>query len=86
MVSYKIEWKRSATLELKKLPAAAIVKILSVVENLATNPFPPSAQKLAGAERTFRIRKGVYRILYTVSTKVLLIEVVKIGHRKDIYR
>jgi mRNA interferase RelE/StbE len=85
MASYKIEWKKSAAKDLKNLPSDLITRIVRVVEQLADNPFPHGVKKLAGAEHSYRIREGAYRILYTVGKGTLTIEIVKIGHRKDVY-
>lgn len=71
--------------ELKKLPKEAIVRILSAVEDLSSNPLPPGCRKIAGSEHTYRIRSGVYRVIYSVESKVLCVEVIKVGHRKAIY-
>ncbi|MGI8741987.1 MAG: type II toxin-antitoxin system RelE family toxin [Bryobacteraceae bacterium] len=86
MAFYRIEWKRSATRELKNLPKDAAANILRSVTTLAENPFPEGVRKVSGAEHTFRIRRGSYRVIYTVSAQVLLIEVIRVGHRKDVYR
>lgn len=53
---------------------------------LGENPFPPGARKLTGYDDTFRIRVGIYRILYSVSERELVIIILKIGHRGDVYR
>ena len=82
---YKIEWKRSAVKELKQLPKEVISRILSAVEQLALQPFPNQTKKLVGSENNFRIRVSDYRIVYTVSSNILTIEVIRIGHRRDIY-
>jgi mRNA interferase RelE/StbE len=86
MVSYRIEWKQSARKELRKVVKAAIPKILEAAAALAENPHPTSSKKLRGSEYTYRIRVGDYRVVYSVYSKVLVIEIVKVGHRKDIYR
>jgi len=86
MGSYAIEWKRSAVKELRALPKEAIGRILKAVEGLATEPFPPGTRKLAGAESTFRIRDGVYRIIYTVAQQQLVIEIIRVAHRREAYR
>jgi mRNA interferase RelE/StbE len=86
MALYKIEWKRSATKELKQLPKNAIQKALSIVEELTNNPHPNSSKKLSGTDSTYRIRFGNYRMVYNVMDQVLIIEVIRIGHRKDVYR
>jgi mRNA interferase RelE/StbE len=85
MASYRIEWKRSAVKELRVLPGDAVKRILQAVEQLAENPYPVGVRKLVGAEQTYRIREGNYRILYTVTAAALVIEVVRVGHRKDVY-
>ncbi len=86
MALYKIEWKRSATKELKHLPNNAILKALSIVETLTTNPHPNASKKLSGTDHTYRIRFGDYRLIYDVMDQVLIIEVIRVGHRKDVYR
>ncbi len=85
MASYRIEWKHSAEKELRKLPAQAIARIVQAVGRLADNPHPPGSIKLAGSE-AYRLRVGDYRVIYTVYSDMLVIEVVKVGPRKDVYR
>ncbi len=86
MASYRIEWKRSAVKELKKLPRLGVKRVLQAVENLSIDPRPPGSRKLFGAKRTYRIKVGVYRVIYAVESDILVIEVIKVGHRKDVYR
>lgn len=86
MASYNVRWKLSAKKELKKLPKETILKILATVENLPENPFPKQCRKLAGSERSYRIRSGKYRIVYSILSAELTIEIQRIGHRKDIYK
>lgn len=86
MACYKLEVKRSARKVLLSLPKAAVQAISQAIDGLAENPYPPGCKKLGGAEHTYRLRSGDYRIVYTVDNAVLIIEVVKIGHRKKIYR
>lgn len=86
MALYKIEWKRSASKELRWLPKKAIEKVLAAVEELAENPFPIASIKLAGTEHTYRIRQGEYRVVYNVLDQVLSIEIIRVGHRKSAYR
>lgn len=83
---YKIEWNRSAVKELKQLSKETVKRILENVEQLSSIPFPNKTKKLAGSENSFRIRIGDYRVIYTVSSKILTIEIVRVGHRRDIYR
>ncbi len=83
---YKILWKNSARNELKKLGKEVIPKILEAVESLSTNPFPAGVRKISGSNYTYRIRIGEYRIVYSVISSTLIIEIIRVGHRKDIYK
>lgn len=85
MDSYEIEWKRSAVKELKQLPKEIIVRILQAVESLANDPFPAGVKKLVGSKHTYRIREGDYRVIYDVLSNTLVIEIIRVGHRKDVY-
>ncbi len=82
---YKIEWKRSAVKELKQLPKETVSRILKAVEELSSNPFPNQTKKLAASENSFRIRMGDYRIIYSIFSRILTIEIIRVGHRRDIY-
>lgn len=86
MDSYKIEWKHSAKKELKRMPKATISKILTAVESLSENPFPRGIRKIIGTENIFRMRIGDYRIVYFVESNKLIIQIIKVGHRRDIYK
>lgn len=86
MASYKIVWKQSARKELRKLPKEVVARIVDLVETLAETPAPPGARKLAGTENTYRVRAGDYRVVYSVAQDVLVVEVIRVGHRKEIYR
>jgi len=86
MATYLIEWKSSALRELKRLDRQVIPRIVAAVTALASNPFPSGARKLHGGEVTYRIRVGDYRVIYEVVSDRLLIEVVRVRHRKDAYR
>jgi mRNA interferase RelE/StbE len=86
MASYKIEWKQSAKKELKKLDKQIVPRILQAVENLADNPYSSGSKKLIGSDSIYRIRVGDYRIVYNIKSSVLVIEIIKVGHRREIYR
>ncbi len=79
MVSYRIEWKQSARKELRKLAKAAIPKILEAAAALAENPHPAGSKKLRGSEYTYRIRVRDYRVVYSVYSNALVIEIVRVG-------
>jgi mRNA interferase RelE/StbE len=85
MASYSVEWKRSAAKELKNLPRDIVLRILGAVEGLSGEPYPAGVKKLVGAEHTYRVRVGDYRIVYSIWSSKLLIEIVRVGHRKDVY-
>jgi mRNA interferase RelE/StbE len=86
MAEYKVEWKRSAVKELEKLPRQAVPHIVEAVRNLTSDPFPFGTRKLAGSEQTYRIRVGVYRILYSVHVDIFIVEIIRVRHRKDVYK
>ena len=86
MASYRLEWRRSATKDLRRIAAVDVPRIVAAAAALANDPFPPGCAKLSGSERSYRIRVGDYRILYDVFSGRLLIEVVKVGHRRHVYR
>ena len=85
MDSYNIEWKHSAARERRKLPREAVLRILQAVEQLATEPYPHGVRKLVGAQHTYRIRVGDYRVVYNVVSSTLIIQIVRVGHRRDVY-
>lgn len=85
MDSYKILWKHSATKELKRLPKKYIIKILEIIKKLEKSPYPENIKKLQGSESTYRIRAGDYRIIYSIFKSELIIEIIRIRHRKRVY-
>jgi len=86
MASYQIEWKPSAAKELKRLPRDVIPRVVETVEALATNALSQGAIRLKGSHHTYRIPVGDYRVVYTVEADVLRIEIVRVCHRRDVYR
>ena len=86
MGKYKVLISSSAEKSLKKIPKKDVQHIVVAMERLAMHPFPVGSRKLSGYEKIFRIRIGKYRVIYEVEGQKLLILVLKIGHRKDIYR
>ena len=85
MAKYKIEFKKSAFKELSTIPKADLKKIVNKINNLAINPMPKGYTKLTGYD-LYRIRQGNYRILYSIESHFLIIYIIKIGHRKDVYK
>ena len=85
MEKYKILFKKSVSKDLRHLPDKDMAAILERVLRLAEEPRPKGCEKLSGEEK-YRIRQGVYRIIYEIRDKILLVVVVKIAHRKEAYR
>ena len=85
MAAYKIFFKKSVEKDFNVIPKRDLKKILDRIEALAEDPRPPSCEKLTGQQR-YRLRQGRYRILYSIQDDELTVWVVKVGHRKDIYR
>lgn len=86
MAKYKLEISHTAEKQLKKLPKGDQVRVVTAILSLANAPFPPGMRKLSGYDDVYRIRVGIYRILYSVSATALIIIILKVGHRKDIYQ
>ena len=85
-MKYKVFIKPSAVKEIEKIPRINDRRrIVERIESLADNPRPPGSQKLSGKDR-YRLRQGPYRIVYSIEDDVLVVYVVKVGHRKDVYR
>jgi len=86
MGTYQIEWKNSAVRDLKRLDRSIIPRIIDAVDGLSTQPLPPGVVKLQGSQHTYRIRIGNYRVIYDLHESVLVIEVIRVRHRKEAYR
>jgi mRNA interferase RelE/StbE len=85
MASYKLAFKKSVAKDLRPIPNKDVARILQRMEALRDTPRPTGCEKLSGQER-YRIRQGVYRIIYEVTDEILVVTVVKVGHRKGVYR
>ena len=85
-MTYRIEVAPGAIRQLRKLEPSARRRVQAAIELLAEQPRPSGAKKLVGGDREWRVRTGDYRVVYEVSDDVLLVLVVAIGHRRDIYR
>jgi mRNA interferase RelE/StbE len=83
---YGIRIAESAARSLKKLPPVIQTRIAARIEALANNPYPAGARKMVGEERAYRIRIGDYRVIYEVFEQTILVLILRIGHRKDVYR
>jgi mRNA interferase RelE/StbE len=87
VAGYSVLIKTSAAKELEAVePRGLRTRIVSRIQALARAPRPPGSQKLAGEAERYRIRQGAYRIVYSVDDERRIVEVFKIGHRRDVYR
>lgn len=86
-MTYRILWRPSVKKDLKALPETTVRAILATVDSLAINPYPANTKKLKGTTKPcFRVRTGNYRIIYEVHNQELIIDIIEVGHRKDIYK
>jgi len=83
---YSLLYKKSVEKELRKLPSATRIAIMRKILLLAKNPQPNGAVKLRGATNLYRIRHTDYRIIYSVDSGELVVLVIKVAHRKEVYR
>ena len=83
--SYSLVVKKSAERELRALPKADLRCVTDRIRGLAQDPHPPGHEKLSGQEH-YRIRQGDYRVVYAIDDDHRVISIVKIGHRREVYR
>ena len=85
MASYELVFKRSVAKDLRAFPKQDVKRILNWIRSLADDPRPAGCEKLSGLER-YRVRQGAYRIIYEIEDARLIVLVVKVGHRSQVYR
>ena len=85
MAEYNILFRRSVTKDLVKIPRKDLKRIINSIKSLSDNPRPHGYEKLSGQER-YRIRKGNYRIVYSIQEKDRTVRIVKVSHRREVYR
>jgi len=85
MTKYRLSFKASVAKDLRQIPKHDVLSILKRIEGLTDDPRSSGSEKLSGQER-FRVRQGTYRIIYEIRDQELIVMVVKIGHRRDVYR
>ena len=85
MASYRIVFKKSVAKDLRQIPKKDIQRILNRIENLKKDPRPVGVEKLNSDEK-YRIRQGNYRILYLIEDEIITVTIVKVGHRREVYR
>jgi mRNA interferase RelE/StbE len=87
VAGYRLVIKTSAVKELEKIePRTLRRRLVAVIQALAADPRPLGCEKLAGAVAAYRVRQGDYRAVYTIDDKARVVLVVKIGHRREVYR
>jgi len=86
MASYSVWVSATAERQVRKLARAEQVAVLGAISQLAEQPRPRGCRKLAGYSDVFRIRVGAHRIIYSVEKQRLVVIVLKVGHRRDVYR
>jgi mRNA interferase RelE/StbE len=85
-VTFRIEFTKTSAKALKAIPKTAQKRIAKRIENLAEGPPEPTKTKMKGDNPFHRVRVGDYRIIYEIQNEILLIIILKIGHRKEVYR
>jgi mRNA interferase RelE/StbE len=85
-VTYRIEVTPAAVRQLRKLDPPTRRRIQAAIELLATEPRPPGAKKLVGGEGEWRVRTGDYRVVYEIHDDALVVLVLAVGHRREVYR
>ena len=85
MGKYEVIFKQSVAKDLRHIPRKEVARIIKRIDALKVEPRPPGVEKLSAQEK-YRIRQGVYRIIYEIKNNELIVVVVKIGHRRDGYR
>ena len=85
MGSYRLLIKPSAVREIEDLPKPDRRRAIARIRGLSSNPRPSGCEKLSGREQ-YRLRQGEYRILYQIVDRELIVTVIKVGHRREVYR
>ena len=85
MAKYEIVLRKSVRKDLEPIPKRDVQRILADIADLANDPRPPQSRKLSGSEK-YRLRCGAYRVLYEIQDAVLIVCIVKVGHRREVYR
>ena len=85
MGRYRVVFRKSVARDLRRVPNRDLRKILASIDSLSENPRPVGVDNLSGKER-YRVRQGDYRIIYEIRDEEVIVVVVQVGHRKDVYR
>ena len=85
MARYELVFKKSVARDLRHIPKKDVARILKCFDSIAEDPRGPNSEKLSAQER-YRVRQGVYRISYEIQDDLLVVTVVKVGHRREVYK
>lgn len=85
MARFELRVRPSVAKDLRGIPRPDVLRILARIEGLRDEPRGPGCEKLSGAE-LYRIRQGVYRIVYAIEDMAIVVEVIRVGHRGEVYR
>lgn len=85
MASYSLRIKKSAEKELRSVPKTDLARLVHRIQALAANPRPHGCEKLSGEDR-YRVRQGDWRAVYSIDDASRIVEIVKVGHRREVYR
>ena len=83
---YRVIILPSAIRAARRFPRIVLGRLYKHMESLATIPFPQGVEKMEGYKHTYRMRVGDYRLVYEVASAIRIVTVIRVGHRKDIYR
>jgi mRNA interferase RelE/StbE len=87
VADYSLSIKPSAAKELQEISDnVTLTRLIEKIKTLATQPRPSGSEKLAGRQNLYRVRQGSYRVMYSVDDQSRVVDVVKVGHRRDVYR
>ena len=86
MAGYELRFKPSVAKDLRGIPKADVRRILNRIEALRDDPRAPGCEKLAGGDELYRVRQGTYRIVYAIRDVRVVVEVIRVGHRREVYR
>ena len=84
--NYEIRWKKSAIKEIRRIEKNDRERILEAVGELTEDPFHLGVKKIVNMERIYRIRAGSYRVVYTIFETMLVVEIIRVRHRREAYR
>lgn len=86
MPNYHVVLKKSVLKDIRAIPRRTLERIQSAIDDLRIDPFCKDAEKVRGYEHTYRLRVGRYRIVYEVAKTIRIITIIRIGHRKGVYK